>query len=128
MATQPKQLTPLEAAFVNEMANDCSDQKAAAIRAGYAPGSAKVMAARLVKKPHIRTAIQTILAERNAAARAGAVVQESDQQKECKLTAARTLNELWHLAFSDITEMFERPGDSIVMKDIDQIPIGPSRG
>jgi phage terminase small subunit len=123
MATQPKQLTIKEAAFVNEMANDSRDQQAAAIRAGYSAKTAKVIAAQLVKKPHIATAIQTILAERNAAVRAGTIiVEDSKQEKECKATAGRTLNEICALAFSNIAGMFEQRGNKIVVKDIDQIP------
>jgi hypothetical protein len=76
-----------------------------------------------MNKPKIQTAIHAILAERNASARTHVIAVEG----EFKLTAGRTLEELCHLAFSDITEMFEQHGSDVVMKPLNQIPVGLRR-
>jgi Terminase small subunit len=55
-------LTPKQARFVEEYSLD-HNGAAAAVRAGYAPGSARVTASRLLSKDNVRTAVAALEAE-----------------------------------------------------------------
>lgn len=52
-------LTPQQTRFVEEYLIDPTNQKAAAIRAGYSAANAATIASRLMIKPHIRAAIES---------------------------------------------------------------------
>lgn len=95
-------LTRRQEAFVNEYLIDLNGTKAA-IRAGYAPGSAGVEANRLLKQPDIAAAVGSSIAQR-------AVRTEMDQD--------RVIDELGHLAFSNVNhfEIDDDTGD-LVLRD-----------
>lgn len=69
---------------------------AAAVRAGYAPKSAKVTASRLLKKPAVKAALHA---------------KTTTQLQSTGLTAARVLEELRRLAFGDIRGLFDEHGN-----------------
>lgn len=95
-------LTQKERRFVAEYPIDLNGA-AAAVRAGYAPKSAKVTASRLLKKPAVRVALQDKV-ERHIEAVAEATASTD-------LNAARVLEELRRLAFSDPRALFDAQGN-----------------
>jgi phage terminase small subunit len=99
-------LTAREQQFILEYAVD-SNGAAAAIRAGYSAKGAKVAAARLLKKPAIKAAI-----EAKQAARLQAVETTTD------LNAARVLEELRRLGLSDVGLLFDEHGRLKPLQDI----------
>jgi phage terminase small subunit len=91
-------LTPKEARFVAEYPIDLNGA-AAAVRAGYAPKSAKVTASRLLKKP----------ADQGGAPRQGHA--HVSRRRATNLTAARVLEELRRWRFGDIRALFDAHGN-----------------
>lgn len=88
-------LTPREQRFIAEYPVDFNG-KEAAIRAGYSKRSAAVTASRLLQKPAIKQAIST---------------KRQLQIESADLSAARVLEELRRLAFSDIRSLFDEKGN-----------------
>lgn len=88
-------LTPKETTFVSEYLVDFNGTRAA-IAAGYAKGSAHVTASQLIRKPKIAAAIQA---------------KRTKHIESVDLTAARVLEELRRLAFSDIRALFDEQGN-----------------
>ena len=99
-------LTQKEQRFVAEYPVDLNGA-AAAVRAGYAPRSAKVTASRLLKKPAIKAAIDA-----KKTAQLQAVETTTD------LSAARVLEELRRLGLSDVGLLFDAHGRLKPLKDI----------
>lgn len=102
-------LTPKERRFVAEYPIDLNGA-AAAVRAGYAKGSAKVTASRLLKKPEIKAALQDKVEQHVAA------VAEATASTD--LTAARVLEELRRIAFSDPRALFDAQGNLKPIQDL----------
>lgn len=94
-------LTQKEQRFVAEYPIDLNGA-AAAVRAGYAPKSAKVTASRLLKKPAIKAALQHKEQQHVAA-----VAQATGP---ADLTAARVLEELRRIAFCDPRAFYHPDG------------------
>lgn len=88
-------LTAKEQRFVAEYLVDFVGSDAAK-RAGYAPNSAKVTASRLLTKPEIKAAVES---------------KRAKQIESTDLTAARVLEELRRVAFSDLRTLFDEKGD-----------------
>lgn len=88
-------LTPKEQRFVAEYLVDFVGSDAAK-RAGYAPRSAKVTACRLLTKPAVKAAIEA---------------KRAKQIESTDLTAARVLEELRRLSFSDVRTLFDGKGN-----------------
>lgn len=84
-------LNDKQRAFVDEYLIDLNATKAA-IRAGYSPTSARQHASHLLSNTYIASAIH--IAQRERSRRTG-------------ITAERVLQELAHIAFSDITQVVE---------------------
>lgn len=98
-------MTPKQAIFIAEYLIDGNGTRAASA-AGFAPESAHVTAARLLKIPKIAAAI----AER----------QERRQEK-LKISAERVLEELAKLAFYDPRDLFDERGFLKPITEMDDI-------
>ena len=106
-----KTLTPKQARFVMEYPIDlCGKQ--AAIRAGYAAKTARQRAYMLLRKPHVRAAIE---ANKQALAKAAGI------------TAERVLGEIALVAFSDVQDYVERDKRGLKTKEFRDMPDGKSR-
>jgi len=81
-------LTPKQARFVDEYLVDLNG-KQAAIRAGYASGSAEVTASKLLRNAKVKALVQVELEER---------------QERTMITQDRVLEELQRLAFSNVSD------------------------
>jgi phage terminase small subunit len=99
-------LTPRQQRFVDEYLVDLNGTQAA-IRAGYAAGSADVTAARQLAKPAVQAAIQTEQAVR--AARVG-------------VRADHVIRELALLAYSDIGQILDFSGETPRLRPASEIP------
>lgn len=88
-------LTLKERRFVSEYLVDGNGLQAA-IRAGYAPKSAHVTASRLLRKPNVKAAVDA---------------KRAKQLESTDLTAARVLEEMRRLAFSDVRQLFDEHGN-----------------
>jgi len=75
----------------------------AAIRAGYSAKTAKVVAAQLIARPHIKTYLNDLIAK---------------QQERVQITADRVVKELAVIAFCDIRQAFDANGKLINPKDM----------
>jgi phage terminase small subunit len=95
-------LTPKQQRFVAEYLVDLNATQAA-IRAGYSPNGANVLACRLLTKANVAAAIQAGAARRLAKA---------------DLTADRTLEELAGVAFSNVQRLFTPTGDLIPVHEL----------
>lgn len=89
-----KPLSPKHARFVAEYLKDFNGRQAA-IRSGYSRKGAEVLASRLLRKANVAAALES--------AKAKAV-------QKAELTAARVLEEIRRLAFSDIRDIFDAKG------------------
>lgn len=105
-----KPLTPRQARFVQEYLVDLCG-KEAAIRAHYAPRSAKVRACILLKTPHVAAAVQAAKDERARAT---------------NITAERVLDEIAVVAFSDLQNHIDDEG-ALKPKKFADMPGGTSR-
>lgn len=74
---------------------------AAAVRAGYAPGSAATLGPRVRRLPHVRQAIETAMAERS---------------RRVGLTQDRVVAELARLAFADIRDFASWDEDGVHLR------------
>lgn len=81
-----------QAAFVRFYNLDRTNAQAAAIKAGYAPGSAKVSASRLLRQPHIIAQLDKM---------------EQRQAKRIQITLDEIVDELAHIARANITDFVE---------------------
>lgn len=88
-------MNPRETRFIAEYLVDFNGAQAA-IRAGYSSKGSKVCAARLLTKPEIKAAIES---------------RREKQIANTDLSAARVLEELRRLAFSDIRTLFDETGN-----------------
>lgn len=88
---QSAALEPRQQRFVDEYLIDLNATQAA-IRAGYSPKNARVIASQNLSKLNIRAAI--------AEAR-------SKQQKRTQITAAKVLREAWNIAIADVRELVQ---------------------
>ena len=89
-------LNPKQAAFCREYIRDCNGRQAA-IRAGYAPKTAEVMAAKLLRIVKVKTEISRLLGELLA---------------EAKVPLEKRIFEYWTVrAFYDITEIVDLRGN-----------------
>lgn len=93
-------LNPRQEAFVREYLID-RNGKQAAIRAGYAPGSAEVAASRLLSTDKVRLAVKEAM---------------EPVAEEAKVRAADVLRELMRLGFSDPSEAFDEHGALLPLK------------
>lgn len=84
-----------EARFIAEYLVDFNGARAAEA-AGYAAKSARVTASKLLAKPNIREAIEA---------------KRAKQIETADLSAARVLEELRRLAFSDVRSLFDEQGN-----------------
>jgi phage terminase small subunit len=80
--------------------------KTAAVRAGYAAGSAHVTASRLLAKPHVAAAIRE---------------GWTDQERRTGVTVDRVLLELARIAFSDLRRVADWDADRLTLKPADAI-------
>ena len=96
-------LTPQQRLFALEYLIDLNASQAA-VRAGYAEGSASSHASVLLKTPEVQEFIRAALKKR---------------EKKLELTAERVLEELMKLGFSDIRDVFEDDGNLKNMKTLD---------
>lgn len=103
-------LTPRQARFVEEYMIDLKG-KAAAIRAGYAPRSAKVKAYQILQLPRVQAAVQ---AAKDRRARATGI------------TAERVLDEIAVVAFSDLRDHLDDE-NALKPKKFKDMPAGTSR-
>lgn len=94
---------PAEHAFVLEFLVDKNGTQAA-IRAGYSPPGAHVMAYKLMKRPHVRAAIDKRLAA---------------LAEKIEATAERTLLELARVAFFDIRKLYHEDGKLKAIHELD---------
>jgi phage terminase small subunit len=92
---------PRRQLFAQEYVKD-RNGTAAAIRAGYAPGSAKVTASRLLTDANVRQAIEAL---------------QVRAQEEARITAATVLKELAVLACSDVRHFALKDGKLALAKD-----------
>jgi phage terminase small subunit len=99
-------LTPLQERFVQEYLTDLNASRAA-IAAGYSPVGAPRYSHDLLKIPHIQAAIEA--GKRKLA-------------RKLNLRAERWLQELMHLAYSDIGDIFDFSGDAVRLKPAHEIP------
>ena len=97
----PTVLTPKQERFIAEYLIDLNG-KQAAIRAGYSPKSAEMQASRLLSLEKVKRAVE----ERSAKA-----------LKSLEITRERVLLEAARLAFSDITELYDKNGTILPTKD-----------
>jgi phage terminase small subunit len=104
-------LTDKQRLFVAEYLVDLNATQAA-IRAGYAATTARIIAAQNLSKLNIRAAVDTALAERR-----GRVQVDAD----------RVLREYAFLAFSDLGQVLDFAGDSLRLKPPSEIPEGARR-
>lgn len=88
-------LTPKQARFVAEYRKDLNATQAA-IRAGYSPKTAKQQGSRLLSYADIAEAVKNVTVQ---------------QMQSADLTAARVLEELRRLAFSDVRDLFDAQGN-----------------
>jgi phage terminase small subunit len=101
-----RDLTDKQRLFVAEYLLDLNGAKAA-VRAGYAPRTARFIACENLTKPNIRAAIDRALAER---------------QGRVQVDADRVLLELTFLAFSDLGQVLDFAGDRPNLKPPSLIP------
>jgi len=99
------QLTPKQRQFIEEYLID-KNGSAAVIRAGFTqkPSSAKTIAARLLTKENVKTALAQALQE---------------QQANTKITAERILEEIGRVALSDLSQAYNDDG---TMKKVQDMP------
>lgn len=103
--------TPRQLLFVQEYLVDMQG-KAAAVRAGYSPRSAKYRAAKLLTRPHVQTLIAQAMAARS---------------KATNITAERVLAEIALVGFADLQDHVETGAKGTKIKPFDQMPDGASR-
>jgi phage terminase small subunit len=96
-------LNPQQRLFALEYLIDLN-ASAAAVRAGYAPGSASSHASALLKMPEVQDLIRDALKKR---------------EKKLELTAERVLEELMKLGFSDIRKVFDETGQLMNLSQLD---------
>lgn len=98
--------TAQQSRFIEEYIQDPSSQKAAAIRAGYSPDTAKESASRLMRLPKIRDEIEDRMGEQTA---------------KMGVTPERVLQELCLIAFAnmqDVTDQDEEGNTTVNMKNL----------
>lgn len=117
-----RKLTSKEQAFVYAYAGDAQQNGAkAAVLAGYAKGSARVTASKLLKKANVRDALANIqqqaqvLAEQQAAAQQA---KDDTRHHRAELSAARVLEELRRLSFSNVQSLFDTAGNLKPIQDL----------
>jgi phage terminase small subunit len=101
MSDDPKKrarLTPRQRRFAAEYPVDLN-AKEAAVRAGYTPGKAQAMAARLLRHPAIAAAMEPALAAR---------------KEETRVTADRVIEGYARIAFADIRHFLDWGSDGDV--------------
>ncbi len=98
--------------FVNEYARSRNGTEAA-IKAGYSPKTARTQAAQLLAKRNVRDAVRD---------------EARLMADQVRASAARTLAEIALIAFSDIGDVMDFTGESVVEKRASDIPDGPGGG
>lgn len=101
-----RKLSPKQERFCQEYMKDLNATQAA-IRAGYSEKTADPQGPRLLGKVRIKERI--------------AELQEK-LQKKTDITVERVLNELSYIAFSRPTDIADWDGDSLMLKDSDELP------
>lgn len=96
--------TPREQRFIEEYLVD-SNGTQAAIRAGYAKGSAKVTASQLLTKPNVKASIQA---------------QRDQLADSCGISKQRWLQEIVRLAFYDPAKFYDTHGNPIEIPLLDE--------
>lgn len=96
-------MTPKQAAFIAEYLVDKNATRAA-IRAGYSPKTAEWIGPQLLRKTHVRQAIDAALAK---------------QADTLEITAERILRERARLAFLDPGKLFDDHGQPIPIQALD---------
>ncbi len=100
---KPMPLNPRQLAFCREYVID-HNGKQAAIRAGYAEGSAEVTASRVLSNANVKQRIAEL---------------EKPAIEKAEVTVERIIQELANIAFFDIRELYDDQGN---MKNIHTIP------
>lgn len=95
-------LTHKQRLFVEEYCVDRNGTQAA-IRAGYAPGSAEVTASRLLSYTKVSRAVACALAQ---------------LEKRINVDAVRVLTEYARIAFADVTQAFDASGNLLALRDM----------
>lgn len=89
-------LTPMQRRFIEEYLQDPSDQSKAAIRAGYAAGSAAQTGSKLMADPRVQAEIEK---------------QQGDRSKRLGITHDRVLQELWQIVLSNPKDLVDPDGE-----------------
>jgi phage terminase small subunit len=108
VAGRCKRLTPKQATFCEEYLIDLSATQAA-IRAGYAPHTARSQGKRLLTKVAVKEKISELRAERS---------------ERTQISADRVLEELARIAFHDPREVMSWGPDGMEFKDSEELPEG----
>jgi phage terminase small subunit len=99
------QLSDREQLFVREYLVDLNGS-AAAVRAGYAPSSAKQAAYKLMRRPHVKAAVDAAMAARS---------------RRLEITADRVLGELALLGFANVMDYFAPQPDGALRLDLSRL-------
>lgn len=106
-----KKLTEKQRRFVEEYLIDLNGTQAA-IRAGFSDKGADVAASRLLGNVRVQAAVSE--GKRN-------------RSRRVEITQARVLEEIAHIALSDLSEAFERDGDTLRLRKLTDMPEGMRR-
>ena len=101
---KPRKLTPKQRKFVSEYAKDLNGTQAA-VRAGYSPETATVLASETLRKPYVQEAVQ-------------ARVSKALELADC--TADRTIMELSRVAYVDVGEITDEHGNCKPLHEISE--------
>ncbi len=104
-------LTPRQRRFVEEYLIDLNATQAAS-RAGYKNTSAFKNAHRLLKKPHVRAALDAAL---------------EDRAERATIKSHQVVEELAHLAFANMADYVDFSSRGVNVKDIAELPDGAAR-
>jgi len=82
--------------------------KESAIKSGYSPKTANVIASQNLEKPHIKRYLDK---------------QMNKRSKELNITAKNVLQEISKLAFANISDVLDISNDGIVIKDLSNVDL-----
>lgn len=99
------ELTDKQKIFVSEYVVDFNATRAA-IKAGYSKSSARQMGTETLSKPYVREAINKVINELN---------------EQCNIKREKVINEIASIAFDDISNYADFSGDTLVLKNNQEI-------